>query len=102
MSPSIDIAPPEEDGWQTMEDGILSIRWMTCKPASEEVLELLLCDCRRKCARGSCECINNGSKCKQACRLSDCGNFSDEVDVSESDDSDEEQQFPIRICNFKV
>eukprot|EP00794_Sanderia_malayensis_P001475 gene1475-1633_t len=90
LTPSIDIAPPEQNGWQIMEDGLLAIRWMTCKPAPEEVLELLSCDCRRKCVRGSCECIDNGLKCTEACRLSDCGNFTDDVDVLESNDSDEE------------
>ena len=90
LIPCTNIGPPEHNGWE-MTDGLLAVRWMTCKPAPEEVLELLSCDCRRKCVRGSCECIDNGLKCTEACRFSNCDNFEEESDeILEDGDSDEE------------
>ena len=43
-----DIPDPINHGW-VMDTEYLNIKWMTCSPAPEEIIELMSCHCRRKC-----------------------------------------------------
>lgn len=51
-----------------------------------QVLELLSCDCKRKCNRGDCPCIDNGFLCTNVCKVKDCEN----TEVDSDSDNDEE------------
>ena len=53
------------------------------------MLELLACDCKRKCVVGSCSCIDNDLKCTDACTLNGCENISTGDDI----DNDTESEF---------
>ena len=47
-----------------------------------EVLELIVCKCRRKYIPRECSCIELGIKCTEACVSHDCENFwNEEVDL---------------------
>ena len=37
---------PDSHGWK-INEGSLTIIWMDCKPAPDEVLELVTCDCKK-------------------------------------------------------
>jgi len=52
------------------------------------MLELLSCDCKKRCVVGSCLCIDNQMRCTEACKLENCENKSNHVEESdlESDD----------------
>jgi hypothetical protein len=52
-----DIPSPDGHGWYFDERGELAIRWMDCRPAPVEILELVSCDCKKKCIESSCICI---------------------------------------------
>ena len=63
----------------------LVIHWMDRQPAP---LDLLACTC----AKSDCECLANGLKCTDMCRLPNCDNQADhpesedELDYEEPDD----------------
>ena len=52
-------------------------------------MELLSCNCSRRCGDDSCPCVKNGLKCTEMCRLTTCANYdaADEIGYC-SDDSD--------------
>lgn len=91
-----EIPQPEDHGWMLDEDGMLNIKWMTGSPAPEAVLELLSCSCSKSCQLPLCTCMANNLKCTSACKLSNCGNVTDEgeevIDFSVDDtfENDEE------------
>ena len=58
---------------------------------SFQVLEILACDCGRKCSAGSCTCIDIGLKCTQAFKLKDCANIGDSSDFGDSDEDVDEK-----------
>ena len=56
------VQSPVGRGWKTEhEDGVakLVVDWMDLKPAPEAILELLACNCTRKCVSPNCVCITN-------------------------------------------
>ena len=55
------------------EDESISIKWITVKPAPEEVLKF----CSKRCFLESCSCIQNGLLCTDACTIVDCKNYCD-------------------------
>ena len=86
------IPSPIGFGWR-LEDGKLTIDWMSGKPAPKAVLELLSYQCKRICQLPSCTCLVNGLRCTQLCKLQECTNQREEVadedlsiDDSASDD----------------
>lgn len=89
---------PVGNGWK-LEGGSLEIDWMDGSPAPQAVLDLLSCKCSRSCRLPSCECLVNGLKCTDMCRLRDCDNQpstedSDTEDIEEdveSNDDDEDE-----------
>ena len=70
---------------QENETEQLAVHWMEGKPAPEAVLDLLACNCKRKCERPSCICLENGLKCTDMCRLQDCENQDSVIDMDYSD-----------------
>ena len=51
-------------------------------------MELLACDCKRKCVTGSCSCVDNNLKCTDACALRDYENTSTGDDIDDDSESD--------------
>ena len=87
------IPEPEDHGW-SCHNGVLSMDWMNGLPAPESVLNLLSCECSRRCNKESCPCIQNGLLCTDMCRLKDCDNrkYESNFGCNESDiESDEEE-----------
>ena len=83
MYPSI-----EEHGWiTTMEE--IEIKWMTCRPAPDEVLDLLSCECKRGCQPDKCSCLVNLLKSTDLCGCEDCENMAMDI-YDKNDRSDEE------------
>ena len=65
---------PIDHGWSRDENGNLTIKWTSLKPAPEEILELLSCHCKRKFHQETCPCWINGLKCTDACHTFECDN----------------------------
>ena len=40
-------------------------------------MELIACDCRRKCEMETCSCVQMGMACTEACFAKSCGNDED-------------------------
>ena len=85
------VPSPEGKGWRIeKEDGNekLVIHWMDGQPAPEAVLDLLACNCPRKCVLPKCVCQMNKLKCTDMCKLSDCEN---QLSESYSDENADEE-----------
>jgi len=80
---------PDGHGW-TKDEGSpkLGIDWMHRQPASDSVLELLACKCKKECKAGECICLDTGLKCTYMCLLQTCGNQKEDADESYDYDSD--------------
>ena len=48
-------------------------------------MEMLVCNCRRRCVAGSCSCVDVGLKYTDACSFGDCENRT--IDDNEDDDN---------------
>ena len=89
----VEIPDPSLRGWKVFNENgeaTIQIDWMDCKPAPDEVLELVPCDCRTNCLPETCSCFDLGMKCTDACRLRNC-NFQsdkDEIDYFDEDSVD--------------
>ena len=53
-------------------------------------MELLSCNCKRKCISGECPCIDNDLLCTNACNLKNCENMPVESD-NDTDEFDEDE-----------
>ena len=92
------VPSPVGRGWKAEhEDGVakLVVDWMDVKPAPEAILELLACNCSRKCVSPNCVCVANGLRCTDMCRLAQCENQASLQEIESTDDehgvdSDEE------------
>ncbi|KAJ8413153.1 hypothetical protein AAFF_G00091490 [Aldrovandia affinis] len=80
-----------EHGWARNDDG-----WMRGSPAPEAVLQLLSCNCSRRCKLPECECMSSGLKCTNLCKLQTCDNQPQEEDlgmmITEADLTDSETE----------
>ena len=47
---------------------------MDGQPAPQAILDLLACNCSKKCVLPNCECLANGLKCTDMRTLLDCEN----------------------------
>lgn len=82
-------------GWQRGENGELEIKWVSLKPAPDEILGLISCHCQRKCKQETCPCWINKLKCSEACHKFECENelvLDDEESSDEESDSDSETE----------
>ena len=68
--------------------------WMSGSPAPNAVIELLACTCKRVCKSNTCECILNGLKCSDLCRLADCSNQPYETSFQSEEDEDDIDLLP--------
>ena len=82
-----EIPSPLDHRWEMNENEPISIKWNTVKPAPEEILELMFCNCSKRCLCESCFCIQNGLLCTDACTKVDCENYWD-VDITDGQDGE--------------
>ena len=87
-----DIPSPHGHGWSVNWYN-LEFVWLRSRPAPEEVLELLSCNCKRKCTVDTYCCFKAGLKCTEMCSLK-CDNMPCEDkevarDASSEDEDDE-------------
>ena len=62
---------PDGHGWQ-LSDQSLNIQWMLRKPAPDDILQLLSCNCRKsKCKTQACVCVSHGLQCTDLCGCAD-------------------------------
>ena len=88
---------PAGKGWALESDESgqwLDIVWMSGSPAPKAVIELLACTCRGGCRSNTCECILNGLKCSDLCRLADCSNQPNEMSFQSKEDDDDIDLLP--------
>ena len=71
----------------------LVIDWMSGLPAPTAVIELISCMCKKACNDDSCDCIRNGLKCSDLCRLTTCSNRPDEEENIHEDLDEEDVEF---------
>ena len=91
-----DIPSPVGHGWSLVNDGAqerLVIDWMSGLPAPTAVIELMSCMCKKACNDDSCDCIRNGLKCSDLCRLITCSNQPDEEEDIQVDLDEEHVDF---------
>ena len=79
------IPEPDGHGWIKRADGGLDLDWIHGQVAPDAVLELLACQCKRKCVPDDCPCMVNGFKCTYMCRLQTCENQKVEDETFEND-----------------
>ena len=77
----------EGRGWKIEKEGPdldvqLVVHWMTGQPAPQAILDLLACNCAKKCELPRCICMANGL---EMCRLQDCDNQADLADDEDED-----------------
>ncbi|KAJ8344610.1 hypothetical protein AAFF_G00222120 [Aldrovandia affinis] len=63
------ILSPVEHGWARSNDGQLTVEWMRGISAPEAVLQLLSCNCSRRCKLLECQCMSSGLKCTNLCKF---------------------------------
>jgi hypothetical protein len=84
--------PPDGHGW-AINDGVLSIVWMTQPSAPDTLLVSVSCSCKvSKCLQGRCSCRKQDLVCTDLCKCKNCENgdiiTDEEVEVG-SDCSDD-------------
>ena len=84
--------PLDSTGWILDDEGQLTVNWMTGPMAPDAVLGFLSCKCMKNCQLPSCQCMVNGLKCTEACKLQTCGNMKDDDDSLDSDSSDSDDE----------
>ena len=77
---------------QNEDEPKLVIDWMDVKPAPEAILELLSCNCSKKCEAAKCVCAASGLKCTDMCTLQECENQTSFLDEEENDENKEDNQ----------
>ena len=75
------VPSPVEHGWAKNDDGQLTVEWMRGSPALDAVLQLLSCKCSRGCKLPECQCMSNGLKCTNMCKLQTCANQPQDEDI---------------------
>ena len=90
----LQVPNPVHHGWARDDDGRLTVKWMQGSPAPDVVLQLLSCNCSRKCKLTECPCLTNGLKCTSMCKLQTCDNQTQEEDpiITEADSTDSEME----------
>ena len=81
------LGDPEGFGWKKT-DSQLQIKWMTKRPAPDEVLEFTTCACKKtNCATNQCQCFALNLEYMELCTCRSCSN-ENKVENQESDDKE--------------
>ena len=75
------VPSPGKRGWVRNDDGQITVEWIRGSPAPDAVLQLLLCKYSRRCKLPECQCMGNGLKCTNLCKLHTCDNQPQQEDV---------------------
>ena len=89
LSQFIQAPNPTDHGWQKAGDGVLEIKWMTQKPAPEDVLQTISCFCKTlKCRSMRCSCKRSQLPCTDLCNCVNCSNVTScgDADAFSSDE----------------
>ena len=85
-------SPPDHEnyGWEMKDDTYIPI--MTDQlPATEVVIEMSLCKCKKGCNTMRCKCHKNGLGCTEMCLCENYENTDDERDHLWSDEEEEDE-----------
>ena len=75
---------PDGHGWFRSDEGDLSVKWMSQKPAPDSILEFSACGCKKSgCRNNMCICVANGLKRTDICSCMQCSNSQPEQDSPE-------------------
>ena len=67
LTPQLDVPEPAGHGW-IIKEGSLEIYWMLRKPAPDEVLSLVSCNCKKSARKTKpCICKEHGFVCTDIC-----------------------------------
>lgn len=84
LSPSINAPDFCDHGWQMDGNGDLSVKWLSCLPAMDNILESASCSCKTGCKNNRCSCRKEEFTCTELCSRKDCENKPSE-DSSDKD-----------------
>ena len=64
------VSSPVDRGSKVEKEGLeqLDVHWMDGQSAPQVVIDLLACNCTRKCSLPKCVCLSNGLKCTDMCK----------------------------------
>ena len=95
---------PDSKSCEQRMDCRQRIHWMDGEPAPQTILDLPACNCTRTYQLPSCECMANGLKCTDMCKLPNCGNQSAVTtdDGSEDENDDEYEQEDEEDCRQTI
>ena len=98
------------DGWDYV-DNCYKVHWIDNKPAPDEIVDLVACNCKISKCVDDCQCVQLEVPCTEICNCkNDCGNntedenefFSDEEIMSDSSDEFEDEITEDELCIFIV
>ena len=78
------------NGWILDDQQRLQINWMTGLPAPDAILQFMSCNCLCKSQLPDCQCMLNGLKCTDTCKLQSCDNMVTDTIGDLNDDTDDE------------
>ena len=96
MNLTIDAPDSCNHGWQDDETGDIKVKWLSCLPAMDNILERASCMCKTGCKNRRCKYKKADLTCTELCGCTECENQKPEEtneDVYEDiemDDSDSE------------
>ena len=74
MNPTIDAPDFCNHGWQVNESGDLKVKWLSCLPAMDNILESASCNCKTGCTNRRCKCKKEDLTCTELCGCTECEN----------------------------
>lgn len=73
---------PYGHGWK-LDDGTISVDWMSITAAPTSVLASIHCSCTKTgCVKGRCSCLLNEQCCTDCCKCVNCANVPSQDDCS--------------------
>ena len=85
------VPSPVSRGWKMEKQGsdeYLVVDWMDGQPAPQAIIDLLACNCKKKCELPKCECMASGLKCTDMCTLQNCENQANQEDNEEDSETE--------------
>lgn len=74
LSPTIDAPDFCNHGWQVDESGDVRVKWLSCLPAMDNILESASCNCKTGCKNRRCKCKKEDLTCTELCGCTECEN----------------------------
>ena len=84
---------PNGNGWER-NGNKLQIKWTTKKPEPGEVLEFVICNCKKsRCETNNSPCFSLDMKCTDLCNCRSCFNVNTDEDVETTEEDDDYENF---------